>query len=91
VTSTGTGVSHSEYNRNKTDTVRFLQIWGTPNKSRLPPNYFTRHFSDAEKTNKLVKIVAPVGTEGVVEEREGSGPTPVSARYDHLDGSLTLC
>jgi hypothetical protein len=29
--------------------------------------------------NALLKVVAPVGTEDVVEEREASGPTPIHA------------
>lgn len=36
-----------------------------------------RHFTDAEKLDTIVEIVAPVGAEGVVDEREGKGPTPV--------------
>ena len=38
---------------------------------------FLRHFSDEEKKDKWARIVATVGTEGVVEKREASGPAPV--------------
>ncbi|HEV7737083.1 MAG TPA: hypothetical protein VGO47_06905, partial [Chlamydiales bacterium] len=37
------------------------------------------HFTDEDKKDKLVRVVAPVGTEGVITEREGSGPTPVES------------
>ncbi len=59
--------------------VHFLQIWAQPSKSGLTPNYFTRHFTDAEKTDTLLTIVAPVGAPGVTDDREGSGPTPVQS------------
>ncbi|KAG8886753.1 hypothetical protein FRB98_001018 [Tulasnella sp. 332] len=77
MTSAGTGIRHSEWNRNPEKEVHFLQIWVQPNLSRLEPKYFSRHFTDAEKTDTLLEIVAPVGQEGVSEERSGSGPTPI--------------
>jgi len=76
MTSAGTGIRHSEKTSGSKQ-VHFLQIWAQPTRSGLTPQYFTRHFTDAEKTDKLVKIVAPVGVEGVIEKRETSGPAPV--------------
>ena len=73
----GTGIRHSEYNRNTSKQVHFLQIWALPNKSRLPPTYYTRHVTDAEKREGLVRVVGPVGTEGVSEDRDTKGPAPV--------------
>ncbi|QRV74110.1 pirin domain-containing protein [Ceratobasidium sp. AG-Ba] len=80
MTSAGTGIRHSEYNRHKEKEVHFLQIWLLPNQSRLKPSYYTRHFTDAEKRDTLLKVVAPVGAKDVTNEREGSGPTPVHAQ-----------
>jgi len=77
LTSTGTGVRHSEFNRNTKYTVHFLQIWALPNRSGLRPSYYSRNFSVEEKTDKLVRIVAPVGADGVQDVREGDGPTPI--------------
>src|ERR1039457_6069735 len=39
VMSAGTGITHSEYNRNKDMTVKFLQIWVFPNKQNVKPRY----------------------------------------------------
>lgn len=42
-------------------------------------NLYRSHFSDEEKKDKLVPVVAPVGTEGVLVEREAQGPAPVES------------
>ena len=79
MTSAGTGISHSEkcYGSNKP--VHFLQIWSFPKTPRLEPKYFTRHFTDDEKRDGWVKIVAPVGEKGVELVREAQGPAPVNS------------
>lgn len=59
-TSAGTGIRHSEYNRNKNEDCHFLQIWAKPNVSRLAPSYKTRKFTDEMKTDKLVRIMDSV-------------------------------
>lgn len=56
-TSAGTGIRHSEYNRNRDDEVHFLQIWAKPNKRGLKPHYETKKWTDEEKTDKLVRIM----------------------------------
>ncbi|KZV98737.1 RmlC-like cupin [Exidia glandulosa HHB12029] len=78
LTSAGTGISHSEKTHGDRE-VHFLQIWATPSTKRLPPKYYTRHFTDAEKRDKLIRVVAPVGSDDVNNEREGTGPTPVTS------------
>lgn len=46
---------------------------------RIPcPAY--RHFTDAEKQDTLVRIVAPLKSDGVSVQREGTGPTPIHAQ-----------
>lgn len=87
--STGTGIRHSEYNRNSEKEVHFLQCWAKPFTARLPPNYYNRHFTDEEKLNKIVRVVAPIGDEGVVDEREGKGPTPIHAHVRVAASILT--
>ena len=37
VMSAGTGIQHSEYNKNKNEQVKFLQIWIFPNKKNVTP------------------------------------------------------
>ena len=59
-TSAGTGIRHSEYNRNKQEDVHFLQIWALPSKRGLTPSYKTRKYSDEMKTDKLLRIVESV-------------------------------
>lgn len=36
-----------------------------------------RHFTDESKRDNLLKIVAPVDSEEIVDEREADGPTPI--------------
>lgn len=56
-TSAGTGIRHSEYNRNNQEDVHFLQIWAKPNVRGLKPSYDTRKYSDESKIDKLVRII----------------------------------
>lgn len=56
-TSAGTGIRHSEYNRNKQEDVHFLQIWAKPNVRGLTPSYKTRKFTDEMKTDNLLRIM----------------------------------
>lgn len=59
-TSAGTGIRHSEYNRNKDQDCHFLQIWAKPNVSRLAPSYKTRKFTDEMKTDRLCRLMESV-------------------------------
>ncbi|KIJ55565.1 hypothetical protein M422DRAFT_24132 [Sphaerobolus stellatus SS14] len=78
LTSAGTGIRHSEKAHGGKQ-VHFLQIWTVPSTSRLQPKYFTRHFTDEDKKDKLCRVVAPIKAEGVLDQREGTGPTPVQS------------
>ncbi len=59
--SAGTGVVHSEKNKNHDQEVRFLQIWVFPKEKNVKPRYDQRTFSEEERTNRLLTVVAPVG------------------------------
>jgi redox-sensitive bicupin YhaK (pirin superfamily) len=61
VMSAGTGVTHSEKNKNKDNLVKFLQIWIIPNKENVLPRYGQRSFTQEEMKNKLLTIVSPMG------------------------------
>ncbi|MGN6402033.1 MAG: pirin family protein [Flavisolibacter sp.] len=60
--SAGTGIIHSEKNKNSDKQVKFLQIWVFPNQKNVQPRYDQKTFSDADKHNKLATVVSPVGS-----------------------------
>jgi redox-sensitive bicupin YhaK (pirin superfamily) len=61
----GTGLTHSEYNHSKNDTVRFLQVWIVPERSRLQPGYEQKFFGE-ERRNGLRLVASRNGTGGSV-------------------------
>ena len=62
VMSAGTGIQHSEKNKNSDQEVKFFQIWVFPNQKNVKPRYDQQHFSEEEKKNKLLTVVSPLGT-----------------------------
>jgi redox-sensitive bicupin YhaK (pirin superfamily) len=59
VMSAGTGIYHSEYNKNKDKLVKFLQIWIFPNKKNVTPRYDQITLNLADRHNKLQQILSP--------------------------------
>lgn len=59
IMSAGTGVRHSEYNKNKDKQVNFLQIWVFPKLKNIPPRYDQKTFDIAKRRNQLQEIVSP--------------------------------
>lgn len=59
IMSAGTGVYHSEYNKNKDRDVNFLQIWVFPKKRDITPRYDQITLNPADRINKLQQIVSP--------------------------------
>ena len=59
VMSAGTGIFHSEYNKNNDRSVKFLQIWVYPNKNNVTPRYDQITLNAADRHNKLQQIVSP--------------------------------
>ncbi|MBW8324889.1 MAG: pirin family protein [Prolixibacteraceae bacterium] len=59
VMSAGTGIFHSEYNKNKDSRVKFLQIWVFPNKKNVTPRYDQITLNIADRHNKLQQILSP--------------------------------
>lgn len=59
VMSAGTGIFHSEYNKNQDKKVSFLQIWVIPNKQSVTPRYDQITVRDIEKYNEFYQILSP--------------------------------
>jgi redox-sensitive bicupin YhaK (pirin superfamily) len=59
VMSAGTGIFHSEYNKNKDQQVKFLQIWIYPNQKNVTPRYDQISLSVKDRHNKLQQILSP--------------------------------
>ncbi len=59
VMSAGTGVQHSEYNKNKNALVKFLQIWVFPRQRGVEPRYDQITLNATDRKNKLQQILSP--------------------------------
>jgi redox-sensitive bicupin YhaK (pirin superfamily) len=59
VMSAGTGIEHSEYNKNADEEVKFLQIWIIPNKQNVTPRYDQMSLKNIQKENELFQILSP--------------------------------
>lgn len=57
--SAGTGIYHTEYNKDKSKAVKFLQIWVFPNKRNVEPRYDQIKINAPEQPNQLVQILSP--------------------------------
>ncbi len=59
VMSAGTGIYHSEYNKNTDKEVKFLQIWVFPNQKGVTPRYDQITLENKDLKNQLVQILSP--------------------------------
>jgi len=59
VMSAGTGIYHSEYNKNKDKPVKFLQIWVFPDTKNVKPRYDQITLNLADRHNQLQQILSP--------------------------------
>ena len=59
VMSAGTGIFHSEYNKNKDKEVKVLQLWVLPKERNVTPRYDQKSIKELKKTNTLYPIVTP--------------------------------
>lgn len=59
VMSAGTGIRHSEYNKNDDQPVKFLQIWVFPNKRNVTPRYDQITLNTEDRKNRFQQIVSP--------------------------------
>ncbi|MEM6316129.1 MAG: pirin family protein [Bacteroidota bacterium] len=59
VMSAGTGIFHSEYNKNPDQPVKFLQIWMFPNRRNVTPRYDQITVDDKKLKNQFVQVLSP--------------------------------
>ncbi|MCM4152362.1 pirin family protein [Arenibacter sp. N53] len=59
VMSAGTGVFHSEYNKNKNEEVQFLQIWVIPKVQNVSPRYDQISTRDLATKDSFYQILSP--------------------------------
>jgi len=64
--SAGTGIFHSEFNKNKGELVKFLQIWIFPNKKNVEPRYSQVTLNVDDRHNKLQQVLSPNANDGGV-------------------------
>jgi quercetin 2,3-dioxygenase len=59
VLSAGTGIQHSEMNKNKDQEVKFLQIWLFPNRKNVQPRYDQLSLDQSKMKNAFLQILSP--------------------------------
>ena len=64
--SAGTGISHSEYNASKTESVHFLQIWIIPEHTASKPGYEQRAFALDNNLGRLMLVASKQGRDDSV-------------------------
>ena len=86
--SAGTGIYHSEQNKNKSEAVKFLQIWIFPNKKNVTPRYDQVTLDANDRHNKLQQVLSPNANEGGVWIQQdawfhmGNLDKDISVKYD---------
>lgn len=63
VMSAGTGIYHSERNKNIDKALKLLQIWVFPKLRDIEPRYDQRSFPVEDRKNKFQTIVSPIGAD----------------------------
>lgn len=59
IMSAGTGVFHSEYNKNEDKDVKFLQIWVFPQERNIEPRYGQKSYPVGDRKNQFQTVVSP--------------------------------
>lgn len=57
--SAGTGIFHSEFNKNNDRSVKLLQIWVFPNRKNVTPRYDQITLNIADRHNTFQQILSP--------------------------------
>jgi redox-sensitive bicupin YhaK (pirin superfamily) len=64
--SAGTGITHSEMNASRDESVHFLQIWIIPDRRGHAPGYEQKAFTPEERKGTLRVVASPDGRDGSV-------------------------
>ena len=59
VLSAGTGIQHSEYNKNSNRPINLLQIWVFPEKKEVNPRYDQISLKNLKKEDEFYQILSP--------------------------------
>ena len=59
VMSAGTGVYHSEYNKNPDKPINLLQLWVMPNAQNVAPRYDQKSVRELKKNNAFYQVLSP--------------------------------
>ena len=59
VMSAGTGVYHSEYNKNSNEFINLLQLWVIPKKQDVKPRYGQISIRGLKKKNSFYQVLSP--------------------------------
>lgn len=86
VMSAGTGIMHSEFNRNSDRKVAFLQIWIIPKSRGIAPRYDQAHFAESDFLNRWKVLVSPDGHEGLTIHQDAW-----LSRGNFSEGSISDC
>jgi redox-sensitive bicupin YhaK (pirin superfamily) len=63
----GSGITHTEMNEREDSSLRFVQIFVTPNARALTPKYHAKNFSKVTRVNELNHVVSGEAQDGVIQ------------------------
>jgi quercetin 2,3-dioxygenase len=66
----GSGAWHSEQNASETEPMRFIQIWIVPSELGLVPGVEQRVFTEADRTDRLLRAISGEGGEAVLVHQD---------------------
>lgn len=68
----GSGALHSEQNASEHEPMRFIQIWVLPDTPGLTPEVEQRVYTKEDRTNRLLMIIGPRGSDAVTVHQDAS-------------------
>lgn len=80
VMSAGTGIQHSEINGSDDEHLSLFQIWISPNKRNVVPQYAQKGFTSEDRKNKLQILVT-----SIKDDHDGSLKIHQDAQLSRLD------